>query len=179
MAGGGPLPVREYTSADQMRRDAAALRARIFAEPAKPKVVAPIVEPEPEPTPETEINEDSFLPSKTFSPEDFQEPTAFPMSRLMTLCSVVSGVSIADIKAPRRYGPGVKARQIFFWLAKKHTDISLPRLGRFVGGRDHTTCLYAVRKVEALIKSLNIETSDCPVAMAECLWAAEWPKASA
>jgi chromosomal replication initiator protein len=36
------------------------------------------------------------------------------------------------------------------WLAKQITTRSLPDIGRRFGGRDHTTVLHAVRRIEAL-----------------------------
>jgi len=39
------------------------------------------------------------------------------------------------------------------YLAKKLTPRSLPEIGRRFGGRDHSTVLHAVRKIEELIKT--------------------------
>jgi len=46
----------------------------------------------------------------------------------------------------------VKPRQIAMYLAKVLTPRSLPEIGRRFGGRDHTTVLHAVRKIEGLAK---------------------------
>ena len=43
-----------------------------------------------------------------------------------------------------------RPRQAAMWLAKKLTTRSLPDIGRRFGGRDHTTVLHAVRRIEAL-----------------------------
>jgi chromosomal replication initiator protein len=45
----------------------------------------------------------------------------------------------------------VKPRQIAMYLAKTLTPRSFPEIGRRFGGRDHTTVLHAVRKIEELI----------------------------
>ena len=37
------------------------------------------------------------------------------------------------------------------WLCRKFTSRSLPEIGRAFGGRDHTTVLHAVRKIDALV----------------------------
>jgi chromosomal replication initiator protein len=47
----------------------------------------------------------------------------------------------------------VKPRQIAMYLAKVLTPRSLPEIGRRFGGRDHTTVLHAVRKIEGLAKT--------------------------
>ncbi|HTP90451.1 MAG TPA: helix-turn-helix domain-containing protein, partial [Xanthobacteraceae bacterium] len=44
----------------------------------------------------------------------------------------------------------VRPRQVAMYLAKVLTLRSLPEIGRRFGGRDHTTVLHAVRKIEAL-----------------------------
>jgi chromosomal replication initiator protein len=43
----------------------------------------------------------------------------------------------------------VRPRQVAMYLAKTLTPRSLPEIGRRFGGRDHTTVLHAVRKIEA------------------------------
>jgi hypothetical protein len=154
-----------------MQRHAAEVKARLFA--PRP-IQAVVISLEPAPSPEPEVEQESFVPPKAVAPEDFEEPTAFPLARLMTLCSHVTKVLQRDIKSPRRSGVPVKARQIFFWLAKAHTGASLPQIARHVGGRDHTTALHGIRQVQAVIDRQNIKVTGCPVEMAEKLWAANW-----
>jgi chromosomal replication initiator protein len=43
-----------------------------------------------------------------------------------------------------------RPRQIGMYLAKQLTQRSLPEIGRFFGGRDHTTVIHAIRRVEEL-----------------------------
>jgi chromosomal replication initiator protein len=50
----------------------------------------------------------------------------------------------------RRTANVVRPRQIAMYLAKTLTLRSLPEIGRRFGGRDHTTVLHAVRKIEHL-----------------------------
>jgi chromosomal replication initiator protein len=59
-------------------------------------------------------------------------------------------VSRADILSSRRTANVVRPRQIAMYLAKMLTLRSLPEIGRRFGGRDHTTVLHAVRKIEEL-----------------------------
>ena len=51
----------------------------------------------------------------------------------------------------RRTANVVRPRQIAMYLAKTLTLRSLPEIGRRFGGRDHTTVLHAVRKIEGLV----------------------------
>lgn len=61
------------------------------------------------------------------------------------------GVTINDIKSPRRDQRFVRARQEAMWRARNETPHSLPAIGRFLGGRDHTTIIYGIRKHEERI----------------------------
>ena len=60
-------------------------------------------------------------------------------------------VSRADLLSSRRTANVVRPRQIAMFLAKTLTLRSLPEIGRRFGGRDHTTVLHAVRKIEGLV----------------------------
>jgi chromosomal replication initiator protein len=60
-------------------------------------------------------------------------------------------VSRADLLSSRRTANVVRPRQVAMYLAKTLTLRSLPEIGRRFGGRDHTTVLHAVRKIEGLV----------------------------
>ena len=55
-----------------------------------------------------------------------------------------------DLISERRARAVARPRQVAMWLAKQITTRSLPDIGRRFGGRDHTTVLHAVRRIEAL-----------------------------
>ena len=60
------------------------------------------------------------------------------------------GLKQADLISERRARAVARPRQVAMWLAKQITTRSLPDIGRRFGGRDHTTVLHAVRRIEAL-----------------------------
>ena len=55
-----------------------------------------------------------------------------------------------DILSPRRARSVARPRQVAMFLAKRLTSKSLPEIGRRFGGRDHTTVIHAVKKIEEL-----------------------------
>ncbi|MGQ3040216.1 MAG: chromosomal replication initiator protein DnaA [Brevundimonas sp.] len=57
----------------------------------------------------------------------------------------------ADLLSERRTRSVARPRQIAMYLCKQHTTRSYPDIGRRFGGRDHTTVLHGVRKIEELI----------------------------
>ena len=60
------------------------------------------------------------------------------------------GLTQADLLSERRARAVARPRQAAMWIAKQITTRSLPDIGRRFGGRDHTTVLHAVRRIEAL-----------------------------
>jgi chromosomal replication initiator protein len=59
-------------------------------------------------------------------------------------------VRIADMHSARRARQVARPRQVAMYLAKQLTPRSLPEIGRKFGGRDHTTVIHAVKKIEEL-----------------------------
>ncbi len=82
-----------------------------------------------------------------------REPKKVKIEDIQRLVASHFNVSKADILSARRTATVVKPRQIAMYLSKALTPRSLPEIGRRFGGRDHTTVLHAVRKIENLAGS--------------------------
>ncbi len=80
-----------------------------------------------------------------------REPKRVKIEDIQKLVASHYNVSKADILSARRTANVVRPRQIAMFLAKTLTPRSLPEIGRRFGGRDHTTVLHAVRKIEGLV----------------------------
>ena len=61
------------------------------------------------------------------------------------------GLSIDELTGPSRGRHLVMARQIAMYLCRELTDLSLPKIGAQFGNRDHTTVMYAERKINQLL----------------------------
>jgi chromosomal replication initiator protein len=59
------------------------------------------------------------------------------------------GISRAELVGTSRAATPLRARQVAIFLTRDLTDLSLPQIGRLYGGRDHTTILNSLRRVEA------------------------------
>ncbi|MCD4812742.1 chromosomal replication initiator protein DnaA [bacterium] len=57
-------------------------------------------------------------------------------------------LKVSDLKAKKRTATIVYPRQIAMYLAREMTDFSLPEIGRFFGGKDHTTVIYGFDKIK-------------------------------
>jgi hypothetical protein len=130
---------------------AAHYRHRERMERMAPKAPAQVHEALPEPLPLV-----LALP-----PEEPVEtpPSAVPVpwigrvdiKRITEAVSDHFGITRRDLYSRRRTKEIVLPRQIAMYLAKTVTLKSLPEVGRRIGGRDHTTVLHAVRKIEAAV----------------------------
>jgi chromosomal replication initiator protein len=82
-----------------------------------------------------------------------QEPKRIRIEEIQRMVARQYNVSRADLLSSRRTANVVRPRQVAMYLAKTLTLRSLPEIGRRFGGRDHTTVLHAVRKIENLVHS--------------------------
>lgn len=57
-----------------------------------------------------------------------------------------------DIDSVRRDAISARARQVAMWLVRQMTPLSMPAIGRRFGGRDHTTVLHSIGKIDRLSK---------------------------
>jgi chromosomal replication initiator protein len=80
-----------------------------------------------------------------------REPKRVRVEEILKLVSAHYNVTRADLLSSRRTASVVRPRQIAMYLSKTLTLRSLPEIGRRFGGRDHTTVLHAVRKIERMM----------------------------
>jgi chromosomal replication initiator protein len=88
-----------------------------------------------------------------------QEPKRVKIEDIQRVVARQYNVSRSDLLSSRRTANVVRPRQVAMYLAKTLTLRSLPEIGRRFGGRDHTTVLHAVRKIESLV-SKDITLAD-------------------
>ncbi len=88
-----------------------------------------------------------------------QEPKRIKIEDIQRVVARQYNVSRSDLLSSRRTANVVRPRQVAMYLAKTLTLRSLPEIGRRFGGRDHTTVLHAVRKIEALVAK-DVSLSD-------------------
>ncbi|MHC2542032.1 chromosomal replication initiator protein [Sinorhizobium meliloti] len=81
------------------------------------------------------------------------EPRRVRIEDIQRVVAKHYNVSRQELVSNRRTRVIVKPRQIAMYLSKTLTPRSFPEIGRRFGGRDHTTVLHAVRKIEELISA--------------------------
>jgi len=80
-----------------------------------------------------------------------REPKRIRIEDIQKIVARHYNVSRQDLVSARRTRTVVKPRQIAMYLAKTMTPRSFPEIGKRFGGRDHTTVLHAVRKIEGMV----------------------------
>ena len=82
-------------------------------------------------------------------------PLAIPgrvtVEQVLATVAAHSGISVADLRGPRRVAHLVRARQLAMFLAVTVARASLPQTAARLGGRDHTTVLHGRDKIKHLI----------------------------
>jgi len=68
-------------------------------------------------------------------------------------------IRLADLIGPKRVRSYARPRQVAMYLSKQLTNRSLPEIGRRFGGRDHTTVMHGVRRIEEL-KATDSQIAD-------------------
>jgi chromosomal replication initiator protein len=91
-----------------------------------------------------EVNLD--LAKKVLSMHD--DTTSITVDDIQRLVSDHYRVRVVDLKSTNRSKPLVTARQVAMYLIKRNLDRSLVEIGRAFGGKDHTTVINALRRVE-------------------------------
>lgn len=130
---------------DAMRQELRALAAERGLKLAPPKVVEA---PEPAPTPAPPKPRDMISIQPTIVVD---QVLSEPQKIMRDVCNK-HGISKSELLSPRRAVPIVAARHEAMYRMSKETTMSLPAIGRRMGGRDHTTVLHGIRKYEASLR---------------------------
>ncbi|HVT56223.1 MAG TPA: chromosomal replication initiator protein DnaA [Xanthobacteraceae bacterium] len=91
------------------------------------------------------------------------DPRRIRVEDILRIVAKHYGVSRSDLLSSRRTANVVRPRQIAMYLAKTLTLRSLPEIGRRFGGRDHTTVLHAVRKIDAHVATDKVLAEEVEV----------------
>lgn len=74
------------------------------------------------------------------------------VDKIQKACAKEFKITMDEILSKRRARAIARPRQVAMYLSKQLTTRSLPDIGRRFGGRDHTTVIHAVKRIEALRK---------------------------
>jgi len=84
--------------------------------------------------------------------------TSFHDDRILSIEEIQKAVAthfnikVSDLKSKRRHKTIATPRQIAMYLARKYGSFSYPEIGDSFGGKDHSTAIHAVKKIEKAVK---------------------------
>jgi chromosomal replication initiator protein len=81
-----------------------------------------------------------------------EEERIITVEHIQRKASEFFGIKLSDMRAKNRTKAVAFPRQIAMYLARQLTHMSLAEIGRAFGGKDHTTVLHAVDKIQALLR---------------------------
>ncbi len=127
--------IAKHKKKDIRELEGAVLRLRAFSEFDKVPITLTLAQT---------IFQDFFVAEspKKLSVEDIQKTVADHFK-----------IKVSDLKSKKKHTAIAHPRQIAMFLARKLTPASLPELGQKFGGKDHTTVLHNVKKIESAIVS--------------------------
>jgi hypothetical protein len=126
------VPLHKVRPIDQAQQE---------AEPEPKSEEMPIAEPMPALTPIEEIEQPVVL-----------ENTNVSIRQIQTVVAKRYRVSLSELVSNSRNQFIMLPRQIAYALARRLTDKALPTIAKAFGGRDHTTILHGIRKVEKRVR---------------------------
>jgi chromosomal replication initiator protein len=84
-------------------------------------------------------------------PKGARRDESTPVEEIQRRVSAAFGISRAELVGSTRSAAPLRARQVAIYLTRELTDLSLPQIGRLYGGRDHSTVLNSIRRMEARV----------------------------
>lgn len=94
-------------------------------------------------TDSTNINWDTPINTRTIAKSD--------VARCISAVASVTGISPRQILGERRTKDVARARQIAYYVARRAFNLSYPKIGRYIGHRDHTSVVYGERVISHLL----------------------------
>ena len=98
--------------------------------------------------------------SRTLHGESRGETHAFHSEDIIESTCKYYNLKPTQLKGPKRDASLVRARQVTMYLLKKELGLTFVEIGNVLGGRDHTTIMYGVEKVENMLENLPTLTQD-------------------
>lgn len=114
------------------------------------EVKEPEVEVTP-PPPQKPLVRDWIIIDGTLKEYEPGMTTVFKVKMIIHECCYQTNTSWIDLKSNRRSKDLMVPRHYLMWRLRHETTMSLPQIGKYLGGRDHTTVLHGVRKYQRMV----------------------------
>lgn len=95
------------------------------------------------------------VPSKPLWFRMIDDKPVATMDNIVRVVAKFYGVTPNDIRSESREADAVHPRMVAVYVARSITEMSFPKIGRFLGGRDHSTAMHSFQKIKRLIAEGN------------------------
>jgi len=82
-------------------------------------------------------------------------PRRTPATAALLAVATEHDISVSELRGPARCHRIAHPRQELMWLLYHHHSMSYPQIGRFLGGRDHTTIMHGVARHQERIDAAH------------------------
>lgn len=145
-----------YANATEMRESYVERRKRLWGTPKLEAVeVAPPVAPEPPPAPPKQDLAGVVMMLAALA--HVSEPHRPVIKFIKAVVARTFRVTVTELDSHLHSPRFVMPRHVTIVLARHFTPLSLPQIGRAIGGRDHTTIMHALRKMQPIYNRLKSE----------------------
>ena len=93
-----------------------------------------------------------LLDCKNILKDVFNQIRVVTVDKIQNVVSNFYNIALSEMLSQRRSRPLARPRQIAMFLCKELTSYSYPEIGRAFGGKDHTTVIHAVKKIESMLE---------------------------
>lgn len=131
----------------------------------KPPVLLPVQAKREMPKPVSESRADKYRPIIKSISYVVEENSPFHWRQIIDEVCKKHDISKGNMMSRRRRQDLVAARFEAYYRLSEETTLSLPQIGRLMGGRDHTTVLYGIRIHQGRLaaQSTDLSTDEKPV----------------
>lgn len=141
------MTMLQFESASELRAHYAGVRARLYPQRVRFELQPVVVELPPPPLPAPVVDEQA-PPIVEVMPAKDEDQGKITIRRIQRAVCEKYRVSYIDLISHRRTSSVTEPRHIAMWMCKQLTTLSLPAIARHFDGRDHTTILSAIRKID-------------------------------
>lgn len=85
----------------------------------------------------------------------YDQKKNFTLPTIIKTTASFFNIKISDLKSKKRNREISVPRQIAMYLCREHTSASLPEIGKYFGGKDHTTVIFSYKKISRLLNENN------------------------
>jgi hypothetical protein len=135
----------QFTTREALVKSVVDRRKRLQPVPVPRAVV--VTPPPPEPVVAPVVKHLASVSILTLQDHDPDRILSFAFGDIIETVAKYFDLPVEDVRSHRRTTQLKEARHICFYMARLHTKLSYPAIGKMFGGFDHTTCIFGATRI--------------------------------